>query len=70
MGTLTWNQHVVKKNNKALVLSLIIEKETISRADIANVTGLNKTTVSSLVIELLEDELIYESGPGISSGGR
>ncbi|UYZ21692.1 ROK family transcriptional regulator [Mesobacillus jeotgali] len=70
MGTLTWNQHVVKKNNKALVLSLIIEKETISRADIANVTGLNKTTVSSLVTELLEDELIYESGPGISSGGR
>lgn len=70
MGILTWNQHVVKKNNKALVLSLIIEKETISRADIANVTGLNKTTVSSLVTELLEDELIYESGPGISSGGR
>ncbi|MEW8970484.1 MAG: ROK family protein [Mesobacillus sp.] len=70
MGTLTWNQHVVKKNNKALVLSLIIEKETISRADIANVTGLNKTTVSSLVTELLEEELIYESGPGISSGGR
>ena len=70
MGTLTWNQHVVKKNNKALVLSLIIEKETISRADIANVTGLNKTTVSSLVTELLEDELIYESGPGTSSGGR
>ena len=70
MGILTWNQHVVKKNNKALVLSLIIEKETISRADIANVTGLNKTTVSSLVTELSEDELIYESGPGISSGGR
>ncbi|MBT2678751.1 ROK family transcriptional regulator [Bacillus sp. ISL-35] len=70
MGTLTWNQHVVKKNNKALVLSLIIEKETISRADIAGVTGLNKTTVSSLVNELLEEDLIYESGPGVSSGGR
>jgi glucokinase-like ROK family protein len=70
VGTLTWNQHVVKKNNKALVLSLIIEKETISRADIAGVTGLNKTTVSSLVNELLEEDLIYESGPGVSSGGR
>nr|WP_285848035.1 MULTISPECIES: ROK family transcriptional regulator [unclassified Mesobacillus] len=67
---MTWNQHVVKKNNKALVLSLIIEKETISRADIAGVTGLNKTTVSSLVNELLEEDLIYESGPGVSSGGR
>lgn len=70
MGTMTWNQHIVKKNNKALVLQLIMEKETISRADIAQMSGLNKTTVSSLVTELLAEELIYESGPGVSSGGR
>ncbi|MCH1624616.1 ROK family transcriptional regulator [Ferdinandcohnia quinoae] len=67
---MTWNQQVVKKNNKALVLQLIMEKEPISRADIAQVSGLNKTTVSSLVTELLTEELIYESGPGESSGGR
>lgn len=67
---MTWNQQVVKKNNKALVLQLIMEKEPISRADIAQISGLNKTTVSSLVNELLEEELIYESGPGESSGGR
>ncbi|WP_176215318.1 ROK family protein [Cytobacillus gottheilii] len=67
---MTWNQQVVKKNNKALVLKIIIEKEQISRADIAQVSGLNKTTVSLLVNELLEEELIFESGPGISSGGR
>ncbi|RFB15333.1 ROK family transcriptional regulator [Bacillus sp. HNG] len=70
MGTMTWNQQVVKKNNKALVLQLIIEKEPISRADIAQVSGLNKTTVSTLVTELLEEDLIFESGPGVSSGGR
>lgn len=70
METMTWNQQVVKKNNKALVLQIIIEKEQISRADIAQVSGLNKTTVSLLVNELLEEELIFESGPGISSGGR
>lgn len=70
METITWNQQVVKKNNKALVLQLIMEKEPISRADIAQVSGLNKATVSSLVNELLEEELIYESGPGESSGGR
>ncbi len=70
METMTWNQQVVKKNNKALVLKIIIEKEQISRADIAQVSGLNKTTVSLLVNELLEEELIFESGPGISSGGR
>ncbi|MGG3470053.1 ROK family protein [Neobacillus pocheonensis] len=67
---MTWNQQVVKKNNKALVLQLIMGKEPISRADIAQVSGLHKATVSSLVNELLEEELLYESGPGESSGGR
>lgn len=70
METITWNQQVVKKNNKALVLQLIIANEPISRADIAQVSGLHKATVSSLVNELLEEVLIYESGPGESSGGR
>ncbi|MGG5252739.1 ROK family protein [Neobacillus sp. SM06] len=70
MPQLTWNQQVVKKNNKSLVLQMVMEKDPISRADIAQVTGLNKATVSSLVNELLEEELIYESGPGESSGGR
>ncbi|MEH7225544.1 ROK family protein [Bacillus sp. JJ1566] len=67
---MTWNQQVVKKNNKALVLQLIMEQEPISRADIAQISGLNKTTVSTLVAELLDEDLIFESGPGVSSGGR
>src|SRR5690606_16798606 len=66
----TWNQRVVKQENKSLVLETIIEHSPISRADIANTTGLNKGTVSSLVKELLDEKLIKESGPGISSGGR
>ncbi|WHZ03199.1 ROK family transcriptional regulator [Neobacillus sp. YX16] len=70
METMSWNQQIVKKNNKALVLQLIMEKEPISRADIAQVSGLHKATVSSLVNELLEEALIFESGPGESSGGR
>jgi len=70
LTTTTWNQQIVKKNNKSLVLQMVMSKEPISRADIAQVTGLNKATVSSLVNELLLEELIYESGPGESSGGR
>ncbi|UFT98738.1 ROK family transcriptional regulator [Radiobacillus kanasensis] len=66
----TWNQYVVKKGNKSIVLEKIIESSPISRADIAQQTGLNKGTVSSLVSELLDEQLIYESGPGESSGGR
>lgn len=67
---LTWNQQVVKKNNKSLVLNMVMEHDPISRADIAQITGLNKATVSSLINELLEEELVYESGAGESSGGR
>jgi len=66
----TWNQHVVKKGNKSLVLDTIKNKSPISRATIATETGLNKGTVSSLVSDLIDDHLIYESGPGESSGGR
>ncbi len=68
--TQTWNQHVVKKENKTLVLETIKNNNPISRADIANMTGLNKGTVSSLVSELIDEKLINESGPGKSKGGR
>jgi predicted NBD/HSP70 family sugar kinase len=60
----------VKKKNKEIVLRTIISNAPISRADIAQHSGLNKATVSSLVNELIEEEFIYESGPGESSGGR
>lgn len=66
----TWNHHVVKKGNKSLVLDKIKNNSPISRASVASQTGLNKGTVSSLVSDLLDDHLIYESGPGESSGGR
>lgn len=69
-STKTWNQQVVKQENKALVLETIIANSQISRADIATSTGLNKGTVSSLVKELLDEQLINEVGPGKSSGGR
>lgn len=66
----TWNQYIVKRENKLLVQKTIVNASPISRVEIANITGLNKGTVSSLVSELLEDELIYEAGQGESSGGR
>ncbi len=66
----TGNLQFVKQMNKSIVLDRIKELEPISRADIAQNTGLNKGTVSSLVSELLEESFVYESGPGESSGGR
>mgnify|MGYP001282241206 CR=1 FL=1 len=70
MSEQTGNQQLVKQINKSIVLNTIKNNAPISRADIAQKTGLNKGTVSSLVNELIEEHLIYESGLGESSGGR
>ncbi|WP_456278934.1 ROK family protein [Bacillus sp. AK128] len=67
---MTWNQQVVKANNKQTILQMIKEQAPISRATLAQQLGLTKGTVSSLVSELLDANLCYESGPGESSGGR
>ncbi|GIV99262.1 ROK family transcriptional regulator [Roseiflexus sp.] len=62
-------QHT-KNHNSRLVLRIIYEDEAISRADIARKTGLTRTTVSTVVGELIEQGLIEETGAGQSSGGR
>jgi len=51
----------IKKINRSLLLSKIIEFGMISRADLSKITGLNKATISVQVADLLNDELIYES---------
>ncbi|OYD08782.1 ROK family transcriptional regulator [Paludifilum halophilum] len=66
----TGNQYLVKKINKSIVFDTIRRKNPISRAQISESTNLNKGTVSSLVKELIDDDLVYEIGPGQSSGGR
>ncbi len=65
-----WNQQVVKLNNKQIILQAIRDKAPISRADLSQTLGLTKGTISSLVNELLEENICIESGPGESSGGR
>ncbi|TSB46986.1 ROK family transcriptional regulator [Alkalicoccobacillus porphyridii] len=68
--SIPFHQSTIKRENKQHVLQQIREHAPISRAETAQKTGLNKGTVSSLVAELLNEELIRESGPGESSGGR
>jgi predicted NBD/HSP70 family sugar kinase len=52
----------VRRHNLSLVLREVAERGPRSRATIALETGLNKTTVSSLVAELIEIGLLRESG--------
>jgi glucokinase-like ROK family protein len=66
----TGDLNLVKKINKSIVLHHIRTDSPISRARIAEITGLTKATVSSLVNELIESSLVDEIGVGESSGGR
>ncbi len=52
------------------VLQLIWEKMRTSRAEIARLTGLSRSTVSEIIDCLLKTGLIAEMGAGKSSGGR
>jgi predicted NBD/HSP70 family sugar kinase len=55
------NQRSVRRHNLGVVLRRIADRGKLSRAAIAQETGLNKTTVSSLVAELIELGLVRET---------
>ncbi len=56
------NQRAVRRHNLGVVLRHVSEHGPRSRATIALETGLNKTTVSSLVTELIGLQLLVERG--------
>jgi predicted NBD/HSP70 family sugar kinase len=66
----TGDQNLVKKINKKLVFHYIKDNGPVSRAHVSKETGLNKATVSTMVAELIDEDLVFEMGPGESSGGR
>jgi predicted NBD/HSP70 family sugar kinase len=51
----------IKKINRSIILSKIIELGMISRADLSKITGLNKATISVQVADLLNEDLIFET---------
>lgn len=59
-----------KQHNRDLVLRTIFANESISRAEVARVTNLTRTTVSDVVSGLLEEGLVEEVGRGESIGGK
>ncbi|HUI09684.1 MAG TPA: ROK family transcriptional regulator [Bacteroidota bacterium] len=64
------NSRVVRNINRAVILNSIREREPISRATIARLTRLNKSTVSSIVASLLKENLIVEEFEKIAAVGR
>jgi predicted NBD/HSP70 family sugar kinase/biotin operon repressor len=56
--------------NQRLMLRALHDQSPLSRADLARLTGLTRTSVSDLVASLISDGLIEEVGRGRSSGGK
>jgi N-acetylglucosamine repressor len=59
-----------KTHNQKLVLKTIYQQGQVSRADIARLTHLTRTTVSNLVTEIIDDGLVEEVGLEPSTGGK
>jgi predicted NBD/HSP70 family sugar kinase len=59
-----------REQNLTTVLQLLKENPPLSRAQLAQLTGLNKTTISSLVQELASLDLVHYTGLDTSGGGR
>ena len=60
----------MKKQNQRNILFLIKKEDGISRAKIAEKLDISRATVTNIVKELLEMELVTEAKMGKSSGGR
>ncbi len=66
----TGDQALVREINLSIILNCLRETSPLSRAKLAEITGLNKTTVSSLVRELIARQFVREIGFDSSAGGR
>lgn len=66
----TANSQSVKIDNIKLVVEKLIELRQTSRTELAKLTTLNKATISSIINELVENELVIETDQNIKTSGR
>ena len=66
----TGDQALVREINLSVIMNRLRTNAPISLAALAETTGLNKTTVSSLVNELIERQFVQEIGLTSPSSGR
>jgi len=60
----------IRNINKGLVLRTIEKNGPISRADVGKMVGLTPPTISAIVKDLIERDIVQEIGKGDSSGGK
>src|ERR1043166_546300 len=64
------SSEVVRDINRRLVLNLIRTRHPISRADLARLSGLQRSTVSLIVEQLIEEHWVLEGPTGRPPRGR
>lgn len=64
------NHQLMRDINRALILNHLRLAAPQSRAELAERTGLTRSTISSLVDELIAANLVHETGVAPSRGGR
>jgi len=56
------NVSTMKSHNMRAVLLILLRHEHVSRARLAELTGLSTTTITNLISELLEQDIVVEEG--------
>ena len=64
------SSETARKINRDIVLELVRTKQPISRADLARQSGLQRSTVSQIIEQLLAESWVCEGTTSISSRGR
>ncbi len=64
------NQEKQQKINRALVINLLRQEKLCSRADLANLSGLKRATITNIINEFMEYDLVVEDGILDGSRGR
>jgi glucokinase len=66
----TGSPQFMKSMNRATIIDILAKNSPVSQTKICQITGLSRATVSTIVNELKQEELIIEVSREISTGGR
>lgn len=66
----TANSQSIKIENMRLVMDKLIENREITRIELSRLTKLNKSTISSIMNEFQDKELVIETSKTIKTSGR
>ncbi|HOP23944.1 MAG TPA: ROK family transcriptional regulator [Defluviitoga sp.] len=66
----TYNLELVKEQNRTMVIEILNSLGTTTRTELANITGLTRATITNIINEFLEVNLIEEIGTIDGNVGR